>query len=101
MLAGDWQRVCQCEKTVGIAEKGHETGNLHIPCGVKPYPLTSVHAERVSVKAQCHNREAFDGTRKGAYSECMMKRSHPTITRGTPAMPKKIQFEWELPDTLV
>ena len=30
-----------------------------------------------------------------------MKRLHPTIKRETPAMPKKIQFEWELPDTLV
>src|SRR5215510_4915009 len=30
-----------------------------------------------------------------------MKRIHATIKRGASAMPKKIQFEWELPDTLV
>ena len=30
-----------------------------------------------------------------------LKRIHATINRGSPAMPKKIQFEWELPDALV
>jgi predicted HTH domain antitoxin len=45
--------------------------------------------------------EGFDGNQKGTYSEVIMKRIHATIKRGTPAMPKKIQFEWELPDTLV
>jgi hypothetical protein len=43
----------------------------------------------------------FDENQKGTYSEVDMKRIHATIKRGTPAMPKKIQFEWELPDTLV
>jgi Uncharacterised protein family (UPF0175) len=43
----------------------------------------------------------FDGKEKGSYSEVTMKRIHATIKRGTSAMPKKIQFEWELPDTLV
>jgi len=31
----------------------------------------------------------------------MMKRTDATIKRGISAMPKKIQFEWELPDALV
>jgi len=30
-----------------------------------------------------------------------MKRIHATIKREIPAMPKKIQFEWALPDALV
>src|SRR5262250_2796836 len=47
------------------------------------------------------DRAAFDETRTGAYSTPMMKRVHTTIKRGRHAMPKKIQFEWELPDALV
>jgi hypothetical protein len=31
----------------------------------------------------------------------MMKRFHTTMKRGHQAMPKKIQFEWELPDALI
>src|SRR5215470_6215365 len=45
--------------------------------------------------------ETFDGNRKGFYSERSMKRLSTTMKRGSPAVPKKIQFEWELPDTLV
>src|SRR2546426_12732539 len=45
--------------------------------------------------------EKFDGNHKGSYSEHSMKRFSTTIKRGGRAMPKKIQFEWELPDTLV
>ena len=43
----------------------------------------------------------FDGNRKGSYSEHSMKRLYTTMKRGGHAMPKKIQFEWELPDALV
>jgi hypothetical protein len=43
----------------------------------------------------------FDWTRKGAYSTHMMKRFHTTMKRGHRAVPKKIQFEWELPDALI
>jgi hypothetical protein len=55
----------------------------------------------VSVQAQCFDRAEFDETRKDTYSTHMMKRMHTTIKRGRHAMPKKIQFEWELPDALV
>ena len=46
-------------------------------------------------------RGKFDENCEGPYSELTMKRLHLTIKRRTPAMSKKIHFEWELPDTLV
>ena len=49
----------------------------------------------------CRGKTQFDEKEKGSYSEITMKRTRTTIKSGTSAMPKKIQFEWELPDTLV
>jgi predicted HTH domain antitoxin len=48
---------------------------------------------------QC--RCLFDEKVKFPYSKLVMKRIHTTIKRRAQAMPKKIQFEWELPETLV
>src|SRR5262249_51041182 len=69
--------------------------------GCRAHFAEARHAERVSVQAPYSDRAAFDETRKGAYSTLMMKRVHTTIQLGRHAMPKKIQFEWELPDALV
>ena len=43
----------------------------------------------------------FDGYAKGPYSERTMKRLTTLLKRRVQAVPKKIQFEWKLPDALV
>jgi predicted HTH domain antitoxin len=43
----------------------------------------------------------FDGFQKAPYSELAMKKITTLLKRRSRAMPKKIQFEWELPDALV
>jgi predicted HTH domain antitoxin len=43
----------------------------------------------------------FDDERKAPYSKLVMKRITTILKRRSRAVPKKIQFEWELPDALV
>ena len=43
----------------------------------------------------------FDGFQKAPYSELAMKKITTLLKRRSRAIPKKIQFEWELPDALV
>jgi predicted HTH domain antitoxin len=43
----------------------------------------------------------FDDAAKWPYSKRDMKRITTILKRKSRAMPKKIQFEWELPDALV
>ena len=43
----------------------------------------------------------FDAYAKGPYSERIMKRLTTILKRRSRAVPKKIRFEWELPDALV
>jgi predicted HTH domain antitoxin len=43
----------------------------------------------------------FDAYAKGPYSKRTMKRITTLLKRRSHAVPKKIQFEWELPDALV
>jgi predicted HTH domain antitoxin len=43
----------------------------------------------------------FDGYAKAPYSELAMKKIATILKRRSQAVPKKIRFEWELPETLV